>query len=218
MPRPFRVIRLEEIEAVPGPGTLSWRPVRAALGMRAFGTNAYIAAEEGVDVVEPHTEDPDLEHEELYFVHAGTARFTVDGETFDAPVGTYVFVPEAASHRHAVSVEAGTTVLSFGGPPVFSPSPWEWYFQATALRDRGDTAGARAILDDGLRQHPDSAGMHYALARLEGSEGRLAEARAALDAAIACDPSCADWARGDEDLAPLFVGEDDRPRPGPRES
>ena len=29
----------------PCPGILTWRPVRATLGIRAFGTNAYTAAE-----------------------------------------------------------------------------------------------------------------------------------------------------------------------------
>jgi quercetin dioxygenase-like cupin family protein len=73
-------------------------------------------------VVEPHDED---EHVELYFVHTGSARFTLDGETFDAPAGTYVYVDTPSVHRHAVALEAGTTVLSFGGPPTFEPSEWE---------------------------------------------------------------------------------------------
>lgn len=41
----YRVAHLDDIEAVPGPGTLTWRPVRASLGIRAFGTNAYTAEE-----------------------------------------------------------------------------------------------------------------------------------------------------------------------------
>jgi tetratricopeptide (TPR) repeat protein len=206
MKRPHQVIPLDEIETLPGPGTLTWRPVRAALGLRAFGTNAYTASEAGVDVVEPHTEDPDLAHEELYFVHAGSARFTIDEETFDAPAGSYVFVPDAASHRHAVSLEAGTTILSFGGPPVFEPSAWEWYFRADALRARGELSEARAVLADGIAQHPGSGSMHYALAQLEAAEGHGDAARAALDDAIERNPRCAERARGDEQLAPLLGG------------
>ena len=78
-----------------------WRPVRMTLDLRAFGTNAYTANEAGVDVVEPHDEDPKLAHEELYFVHRGSARFTLDGESFDAPAGTYVRVdrPDGAPPR-----------------------------------------------------------------------------------------------------------------------
>ena len=83
MTRAPRVVHLDDIEAVPGPGTLTWHPVRAHLGVRAFGTNAYTARNVGDDVVEPHDENPDLAHEELYFVargratvHRSTARAT----------------------------------------------------------------------------------------------------------------------------------------------
>src|SRR3954469_13018147 len=116
----YRVIALDEIEALPGPDTLTWRPVRATLGLKAFGTNAYTAAEAGEDVVEPHTES---EHEELYFVFRGSARFILDGETFDASAGTYVHLPDPKVHRHAVAIEPGTTVMSFGGPPPRGPTP-----------------------------------------------------------------------------------------------
>ena len=113
--RPAKALHIDEIEGMAGPGTLTWHPVRATLGIRAFGTNAYTANERGVDVVEPHDEAPDPN-----------------------------------SHRHAVAAEVGTTVLSFGGPPTFEPSPWEWSFRASALREDGDPAGARATLEESL--------------------------------------------------------------------
>jgi quercetin dioxygenase-like cupin family protein len=122
--KPVSVVHLDEIERIPGPNTLTWLPVRATLGVRAFGCNAYVAGEAGDDVVEPHTEEG-AGHEEMYFVARGRAEFTVDGERIDAPAGTYVFIPDPESHRHAVAAEAGTTVLSFGGPPTFEPSEWE---------------------------------------------------------------------------------------------
>ena len=106
--------RLDDLEAIPGPGTLTWRPVSAQFGLRAFGTNAYTAERAGDDVVEPHAESAELAHEELYFVARGRAKFSLDGEEVDAPAGTYVFVRDPAVHRHAVAVEPGTTVLSFG--------------------------------------------------------------------------------------------------------
>jgi len=197
----FRVIALDDIEAIPGPGTLTWRPVRATLGLRAFGTNAYTAANAGEDVVEPHTEES-AGHQELYFVFRGAARFTLDGETFDAPEGTYVFVEDPSVHRHAVALEPGTTVMSFGGPPVFDPSPWEWYFRAAPLK-RSDPERARDILGDGLRAHPDSGGMYYELACLEAVNGDLGAARRALARAIDLRPEAAEWAKSDEDLRAL---------------
>ncbi len=203
MPRPPRVVHLDELEAIPGPGTLTWHPVRAHLGIRAFGTNAYSAAKAGDDVVEPHDENPDLAHEELYFVARGRATFTLDGETFDAPAGTYVFVPDTATHRHAVAAEPGTTVLSFGGPPTFTPSAWEWMFRAVAVAD-SDPAKAREIVEDGLAQHPESPGLRIALARVRLAEGDKAGARAAVDEALALQPEAEEYVRQDAALGKLL--------------
>ena len=203
MARAPRVVHLDDIEAIPGPGTLTWHPVGAHLGLRAFGTNAYTASNVGDDVVEPHDENPDLAHEELYFVARGRATFTLDGETFDAPAGTYVFVPDPATHRHAVAQEPGTTVLSFGGPPTFEPSAWEWMFRAVALTD-SDPAAARAIVDDGLEKHPESPGLRVALARLLLAEGDEAGARAALADAIERQPEVEDFVRQDAALNGLL--------------
>jgi quercetin dioxygenase-like cupin family protein len=202
MPEPPKIVNLDQLEAIPGPGSLTWHPVRLTLGVRAFGCNAYTAGEAGQDVVEPHTEDPNLAHEELYFVAAGRATFTIDGRSHDAPAGTYVFIPDPASHRHAVAMEAGTTVLSFGGPPTFEPSAWEWAFRAGPLI-RSDPERARKILAEGLEAHPGSPTLHYNFACLEAVEGRTDSALAALRKAIAARPDAANWARDDDDLASL---------------
>jgi mannose-6-phosphate isomerase-like protein (cupin superfamily) len=203
MTRPPRVVHLDELEAIPGPGSLTWHPVRAHLELRAFGCNAYSAAKVGDDVVEPHEEDPDLAHEELYFVARGRATFTLDGETFDAPAGTYVFVPDTATHRHAVAEEPDTTVLSFGGPPTFTPSAWEWMFRAVALAD-SDPARAREIVEDGLDKHPESPGLRIALARVRLAEGDEAGARAALADALERQPDAEDYVRQDPALGRLL--------------
>jgi quercetin dioxygenase-like cupin family protein len=202
VPEPPKVVHLDEFESIPGPGSLTWRPVRLTLGIRAFGCNAYTAGEAGQDVVEPHTEDPKLAHQELYFVAAGRATFKIDGYEYDAPAGTYVFVPDPASHRHAVAAEAGTTVLSFGGPPTFIPSAWEWAFQAGPLI-RSDPEGARQILSEGLKSYPESASLHYNLACLEALDGRNDAALASLRKAHELRPEVAEWARDDRDLEGL---------------
>ena len=206
--RPPRVVHVDEVEALPGPGTLTWHPVRATLDIHAFGTNAYTAEEAGEDVVEPHTENPVLAHEELYFVHRGRATFTIDGEEIDAPAGTYVFIPDPASHRHAVAAEAGTTVLSFGGPPTFQPSAWEWTFRAGAARKAGDIDRAREILDEAMAAYPENGGVHYELACFEATEGDRAAAVEHLREAIKHDASIVEYAREDEDFASLADDED----------
>ncbi len=202
MPAPPRVLNLEEIEAIAGPGTLSWLPVRYTLGVRAFGCNAYIAHDVGQDVVEPHTENAELAHEELYFVARGRARFMIDEQTYDAPAGTYVFIPDPASHRHAVAAEPGTTVLSFGGPPTFEPSAWEWGFRAAPLA-RTDPERAREILDEGLALDSESPTLHYGMACLEALTGERASAIASLRRAIELEPELSSRAREDSDLEAL---------------
>jgi quercetin dioxygenase-like cupin family protein len=202
MPEPPRVVQLEEIEAVPGPGSLVWRPVRLTLGVRAFGCNAYTAGQAGQDVVEPHTEDPKLAHQELYFVAAGRARFEIDGQHHDAPAGTYVFIPDPASHRYAVAEEPSTTVLSFGGPATFEPSAWEWSFQAAPLM-RSDPGRARELLQEGLAKYSESANLLYNLACLEAVQGDPEAAMTSLRRAATLAPRVLEWARKDDDLASL---------------
>jgi mannose-6-phosphate isomerase-like protein (cupin superfamily) len=202
--RPPEVAHLDDLEAIPGPGSLTWHPVRATLGIRAFGTNAYSAENPGDDVVEPHTETTadGYSHEELYFVARGHATFEIDGEQIDAPAGTYVFIPDPESHRHAVAEEPDTTVLSFGGPPTFEPSSWEWSFRAVPLFDT-DPPRARSILDDGFEAHPESASLFFHLARLEEREGDREAALEALGRALALEPALAGEVETENDFADL---------------
>jgi hypothetical protein len=105
-----------------------WRPVRHTLGVTGFGVNVFCAREAGDEAIEDHTEVEENcgGHEELYFVVSGHAEFTVDGETVDAPQGTFVFVPDPASRRSAIGTAPGTEVLCIGARPgALELSPWE---------------------------------------------------------------------------------------------
>jgi mannose-6-phosphate isomerase-like protein (cupin superfamily) len=127
----LRVASIADVPAVPAPVEgLEWHPVRHHLGIRAFGTNGYVGRSAGDLVIEPHDED---EHEELYVVLHGAARFTVDGETVDAPAGTLLLVTPP-SQRVAHALEDGTTVLVVGGTPgrPFAVSDWEERWRAEA--------------------------------------------------------------------------------------
>jgi tetratricopeptide (TPR) repeat protein len=197
-----KVVRLEDIEAIPGPGTLTLRPVRLTLGVGAFGTNAYTAQEAGVDVVEPHTESPELGHQELYFVASGRAKFILDGEEHDVSAGTYVFVPDTATHRHAIAQEPGTTVLSFGGPPVFKPSAWEWTFRASSLK-KTDPEGARKLLEQGLEAWPESPSIFWELGCWEAVRGNKDEAVEWLRKALDREPRMREYLETDDDLLSL---------------
>ncbi len=115
-----------------GSGEGEWKSVRHHFDIHAFGASAYVGHEEGDWVVPEHDEASSniatkTPHEELYFIASGEAAFTVGGETFAAPAGTFVFVRDPALLRKAIAQTAGTTVLAFGGAPgeAFAVSPWE---------------------------------------------------------------------------------------------
>jgi hypothetical protein len=168
----YRVLRLDDPEsALPGPGSLTWIPLRQPLGIRAFGINAYTADRAGADVVEPHTEDSG--HEELYLVLAGHATFTLDGEQVEAPAGTVVFLPEPDVRRRAVAQEPGTLVVAIGGWPdrPFEASAWEWWFRAYGLQDLGRLDEARAVMAEG-RPGAARGRQHRLPPRVLGGPGR----------------------------------------------
>lgn len=108
----------------------AWTPIRHPLGIGAFGINAWHGETEGDPVIEEHDELPDptdpADHEELYLVLAGHARFVLDGEDLDAPTGTLVAVPPGV-RRGAYVAEGPTTILAVGAPrgQAFTPSAWE---------------------------------------------------------------------------------------------
>ena len=128
--------RVTQVAEIPGhtvlDGQLRWHPVRHHLDVKGFGTNAYSAAQPGDMVVEPHDED---EFEELYVVVSGAARFTVDGETFEARPGTLVLVTPP-SQRAAYAIEPDTTVVVTGGVPgrAYEVSEWEERYLAAARK------------------------------------------------------------------------------------
>jgi hypothetical protein len=193
---------VEDVEAVPWPGGIRWHPLRMVLGMHAFGLGGYTAPQPGDVLIGPHTEDPDGRgHEELYIVLAGRATFTLDGSEFDAVAGTLVAVSDPKVHRQAVAVEAGTVVLALGAPPAFTPAGSGWEMRARPLM-RSDPARAREILDDGLRELPESPAIRYGFAMLAAAEGHPDEARDLLRDAFAREPRLRDEAAGE----PLLAG------------
>ena len=192
-----QVAHLDELDRIPVAHGLEWRPVRRRFGIAAFGVNAYTAAKPGDWVVEEHTEER-LGHEELYVVVRGRARFTLDGEEVDAPAGTLVFVSDPTVKRVAVAEEEETTVLAVGGKPgeAFTPSAWEWFFQAYAQPAEEGIATLRS----GLVELGERAPLYYHLACLEARAEQTDDARAHLARAVELDAMFGEWAKQDDDL------------------
>jgi tetratricopeptide (TPR) repeat protein len=200
--RPFESAHISELDAIPGPGTLVWRPIRRRFGIEAFGINAYTADTAGEDLVEEHTEATN-HHEEVYFVAEGHATFTVAGEEIDAPAGTFVFIRDPTVKRYAVAREPGSTVVAVGGRPgvPFKESAWEYSFAARPKLDAGDYDGAVDIASEGLARHPDDPGLLYNVACFEALAGRREDALAHLEQAYRLAPEkVREWARDDSDL------------------
>jgi len=195
----MKVLNLDDVEGVPVFGTLVWKPVRKALGVTAFGINAYTAAAAGDEVVEDHDETP-IGHEEIYAVIKGHATFTVDGEEIDAPAGTLVFLDDPKQQRAARAVEAGTTVLAIGGMPgVHEISSWEYIFPSLPARNVGDWDTARRILEDAIVQ-ANLPAIHYHLACVEARAGNRERAIEELLVAVERRPRLLAPAQTDEDL------------------
>jgi tetratricopeptide (TPR) repeat protein len=201
-----QIARIEDLERYPisGQDGLTWRPVRRYFDIKAFGVNAYTAAEAGKRVVEEHREEGG--HEELYVVISGRATFTVDGEEHDAPPGTLVHCPPGTP-RGAVAAEPGTTVLGIGAKPgeVFQPSGWEWVFAGVSLLDQGDEAGARRELQAGIDANPGAWQGPFNLACIEARLGNRDEALDQLARAAELDrEAVAKYAPNDEDFASVM--------------
>jgi mannose-6-phosphate isomerase-like protein (cupin superfamily) len=198
------VERLSSLLKVPVAGTI-YRPIRKALGVTAFGINAYTGEKAGDLVIEPHDETGagSGKHEELYVVMTGAARFEVDGEPVEAPAGSFVLV-QPEQHRVAHAVEGDTTVLVIGGKPGTAgpASPFEYWYLATPAYDAGDYEQAYAIAAAGLVDHPENTSLNYQLACYSALAGRPDDARRHLKIAFN-DPRAVEWAKTDSDLVSL---------------
>jgi hypothetical protein len=200
----MNVLRLDEIEPTPIAG-VNWKPVRAELGLRAFGINAY-SADAGEHVVEAHDElgGGAGGHEELYVVVSGRATFTVAGEDVDAPAGTLVLV-QPEERREAVAAEDGTTVLALGGKPgePFRVSEWEYRFRAQRAYTAGDRESALALLAEGLVEHPNSGAIRLMQGMAALEEGDEERAVRLLREAVEKEERVRAWIDADETFDPI---------------
>lgn len=105
----YRKANLDEIATEKWP---HWMPVRHYFSIDAFGVNAY-RAKAGASAVPEHDESASG-HVELFYVAAGSATFTVDGEEVDAPAGTFVYIEDPAAKRAAKATADDTVVVAMG--------------------------------------------------------------------------------------------------------
>ena len=200
----FAVARLDEIDEIDD-GRCPFRPVRHHFGIMTFGVNAMTARSDGDRLINEHEEAEPDSSEELYVVTSGHARFELDGETEDAPTGTFVYVP-AGIKRTAFAREAGTTVLAIGGGAAGKPyeaSGWELFAPLIPLFESGDYEEGADRAEALIADDPPYAALYYNTACFESRAGRADAALAHLRRAVELSPSLAELARRDDDLAAL---------------
>ncbi len=177
-------------------------PVREHLGIHAFGINAYTPSEDGT-LINEHDEAGSGQ-EELYIVLDGMATFEVDGESFEAPPGTLVFVGPAARRK----ATGDGTVLALGGTPgdAYQGVDWgeAWPLHSESMTAYGEQRYGDALgaVRRALEQMPDHAGLHYnyaCFASLAGDTGD--ETFAHLRRSVELLPRFREDARRDDDFA-----------------
>ena len=87
-----------------------FRKVRSALGVTAFGVNAIVYPPHYDGFAHYHDEQ-----DELYFVHAGTARFEVDGEERVLGPGGLCHVESTTPRRVSNAGDDDLVLLVIGG-------------------------------------------------------------------------------------------------------
>lgn len=177
-------------------------PIREHLGIHAFGVNAFSPNDEGM-LINEHDE-AGSKQEELYVVLDGEATFEIDGETVEAPAGTFLFVPPE-SRRKATGTG---TVLAIGAPSgeAYQGIDWgeAWPYQSASMTAYGEKryADALAAVRDGLAIEPDHPGLHYnyaCFATLAGETGE--ETFDHLQRSVELFPQFREQARSDDDFA-----------------
>jgi tetratricopeptide (TPR) repeat protein len=192
---------IDELERIEMPDGFVWRPVRRRFDIRAFGVNAYSAREAGAQVIEEHSES-DLEHEEVYLVLRGRARFTIEGDEHELGPGELVFLRDPVLRRGAVALDDDTLVLALGGKPgaPHEVSAWEAMFLAVpAMREERWDEAIR-IHEEALTEKPDHPALLYNLACMEARGGRPGDALTHLRQAVELEPKWAAHAAKDADF------------------
>ena len=192
----WRVARLDDLER-----RGRFIPVREHLGIHSFGINAIKQGEDGT-LINEHDESGG--QEEVYVVLDGTATFEIEGETFEAPAGTFVSVqPEA---RRKATGDA--TVLALGGTvgEAYQAMDWgeAWPMQSESMDAYVEQryADAVAAVRRGLEQFPDHPGLNYNYACFATLADEVDdETFDRLRRGVESFPPFREQARVDEDLA-----------------
>jgi hypothetical protein len=200
----YKVAHLDDIQELTD-GREPYRPVRHHFGITSFGMTAWTGREVGDRIINEHDEaDTPDGSEELYLVQVGRARFELDGESVDAPAGTFVFAPPGVK-RTAFAEEPATTIVAVGGVPgkAYDPVGWELWMPLGRQYEAGEHEAVAERLRKVVDENPQYALLYYNLACLESLTGKTDEAMVHLRRSIEMSERFRDYAKGDSDLDAL---------------
>ena len=110
----WQITDVNEIPPVKPDWPATWKSVRHHFGITAFGINAVTKDADNVLIPEHHEQESG--QQEIYFVHRGGVRVTLDGEAHDATEGAMIAV-EPGVTRKIASTSSPTTLICIGGTP-----------------------------------------------------------------------------------------------------
>ena len=120
----WQMADVNEIPPVKEDWPATWKSVRHHFGVTGFGINAVTKDADNVLIPE-HTEERSGQ-QEIYFVHAGEVKATLDGEEHTLPAGSFLHCEPGATRR-LESTASPTTLIVIGGTPgkAFEVGGWE---------------------------------------------------------------------------------------------
>ena len=120
----WQIAEVDEIAPVKDDWPATWKSVRHHFGIQAFGINA--VTKDAGNVLIPEHDETQSGQQELYFVHTGEVKATLNGEEVTVPAGSFVHC-EPEAKRKFESTASPTTLVVIGGTPgkAYEIGPWE---------------------------------------------------------------------------------------------
>ena len=120
----WKVEQLDEVPPVKADWPTTWKSVRHHFGITGFGINGVTKDAGGVLI--PEHDESESGQQEVYFVHAGEAVVTLNGDAVTVGAGGLIAV-EPAVRRKVEAAASPTTLLCIGGTPgrAYQVGTWE---------------------------------------------------------------------------------------------
>jgi mannose-6-phosphate isomerase-like protein (cupin superfamily) len=120
----WKLAAVNEIPPVKPDWPATWKSIRHHFGVSSFGINA--VTKDAGNVLIPEHDERESGQEEIYFVHVGEVRATLDGETVTIAAGGLVFVGPAVTRKVEATITP-TTLIAIGATPgrAYEIGDWE---------------------------------------------------------------------------------------------